>query len=183
MSDEKKKVAIRFFAEVNQQSVNTLITVIESKLRENFDNFKILISSPGGTVFHGISAYNFLKGIPAKIETYNFGSADSIATVIFCAGSKRFCVPNARFLIHGIGWSPSGRFEEKQLNEQIKGMAVDRENIAKIIAENCNKKQKEVEKIMFKGTTFNPEKAKNFGLVHEIKNELLLQGEEIIGIG
>lgn len=180
-----KQVAIRFLAEVNQQSVNTLISLIEAKIREGVKNFKILISSPGGTVFHGISAYNFLKGIPVEIETYNFGTIDSIATVIYCAGSKRFCVPNARFLIHGIGWNPPGgvRFEEKQLKEQLKSLEIDRENIAKILAENCEKTQAEIEKTMFEGTTLNPGQAKQFGLVHEISEVILLEGVEIIGIG
>lgn len=181
----EKQVAIRFLAEVNQQSINVLISLIEAKIREGVKNFKILISSPGGTVFHGISAFNFLKGIPVKIETYNFGTIDSIATVVYCAGSKRFCVPNARFLIHGIGWNPPAgvRFEEKQLKEQLKSLEIDRENVAKIIAENCKKTQAEIEKTMFEGTTLNPEQAKQFGLVHEISEIILPKGVEIIGIG
>ncbi len=181
----EKQIAIRFLAEVNQQSINTLISIVEAKMREGIKSFKILISSPGGTVFHGISAYNFLKGIPANIETYNFGTIDSIATVIYCAGSKRVCVPNARFLIHSVGWNTAGsvRFEEKQLKEQLKSLAIDRENIAKIIASICKKNQKEIEKLMFKGTTFNPEQAKKFGLVQEINEVLLPEGTEIIGIG
>jgi len=179
------QITIRFIAEVNQQSANALIGIIENKLREGVKKFKILISSPGGTVFHGISIYNFLKGIPAEIETHNFGTVDSIASVIFCAGSKRYSVSNARFLIHSVAWGTPGpaRFEEKQLKEQIKGLEIDRENIAKIIAENCKKKKNEVEKIMFEGTTFTPEQAKKFGLIDEIKDSLILEGENVIGIG
>jgi ATP-dependent protease ClpP protease subunit len=180
----EKEIVIRFMADVKKESIDALFHAIDIKLKEGIKKFKILISSPGGTVFHGISAYNFLKGIPAEIETYNFGTVDSIATVIYCAGSKRFCVPNARFLIHGVGWGTNGpaRFEEKQLKEQIKGLEIDRENIARIIAENCNKKPEEVEKMMYDGTTLNPEQAKEFGLVHDIKEIKLLENVEIIAI-
>jgi len=66
--------------------------VVQQKLKEGTGRFVILISSMGGNVFSGISAYNFLKGIPAEVWTHNFGSTDSIAVVLFCAGSKRFSV-------------------------------------------------------------------------------------------
>jgi len=180
-----KTVAIRLLAEINQQSVSVLVNSVETKLKEGVKIFRILLSSPGGTVFHGIAAYNFLKGVPAKIITHNFGTVDSIAAVIYCSGTERLSVPNARFLIHGIGWNPPPgiRFEEKQLKEQLKSLEIDRENIAKIIAGHCKKEVAEVEKLMFDGTTFNPIQAKEFGLVHEITEVLIPQGTEIIGIG
>jgi ATP-dependent protease ClpP protease subunit len=136
-------------------------------------------------VFHGVSAYNFLKGIPAEIETHNFGAVDSIASVIYCAGSKRSCVPNARFVIHGLAWgAPKDmQLQEKQLKEIVDGLEIDRENIAKIIANNCNKTQKEIEDAMYEGKTLSPEEAKKFGLVHEISEAVLTDGTEVIGIG
>jgi ATP-dependent protease ClpP protease subunit len=87
-------------------------------------------------------------------------------------------------LIHSINWSSSSpvRFEEKKLKELVASLKIDRENIAKIIAENCKKEQSVVEKKMFNGTTYNPEEAKEFGLVTEITNKLFEEGEQIIGI-
>lgn len=180
----EKLLVIRYMAVVNQQSINTLIGTVESKLKENVKKIRILISSPGGEVFWGISAYNFLKGCGIEIETYNFGSVDSIATVIYCAGVNRLCVPTARFLIHSVAWGGSGqfKFEEKQLKEHLKGLQIDRENIAKIIAQNCKKPQEEIEKAMLEGTTFNPEQAKEFGLIQEINERILPENYEIIGI-
>jgi ATP-dependent Clp protease protease subunit len=176
---------IRFLSEINQQSANLLISVVEDLIRKGHKDILLLISSPGGSVFHGVSLYNFLKRSPINLETCNFGSVDSIATVVYCAGSKRYCVPNARFLIHSISFNIQGNasFEEKKLNEIINGLKLDRENIAKIIAENCKKKTEEIEKIMFEGKTYNPEEAKSFGLVTDIKEKLFEEGEEIIGIG
>ena len=145
----------------------------------------ITLIGMGGSILGARSIYNFLKRAPINIETCNFGSVDSIASVVYCAGSKRYCVPNARFLIHSISFNIQGNasFEEKKLNEIIGGLKLDRENISKIIAENCQKTQKQIEKIMFAGKTYNPEEAKSFGLVNEIKDKLFAEGEEIIGIG
>lgn len=171
-------------APVDDISVSLLINTIQSKLNEGAERFILLISSPGGSVFHGISAYNFLKGIPAEVYTHVYGSADSIATVIYCAGSKRFCVPNARFMLHGIGFTPPPgiRLEEKQVEERRESLRIDRENIAKIIAENCKKSMKEIEEAMFKGTLLNSQQAKEYGLVHEIKSGLFKKGAEVINI-
>jgi ATP-dependent protease ClpP protease subunit len=35
-------------------------------------------------VFHGLTAYNYLKGIPATVTTHNIGSVDSIGVALYC---------------------------------------------------------------------------------------------------
>ena len=62
-----KSVAIRFMAQVDGNTVGALLGVVDQKLREGVKEFTLLISTPGGSVFHGLAAYNFLRGIPAKI--------------------------------------------------------------------------------------------------------------------
>jgi len=179
-----KQVVIKFFAPVIDVTINTLMNVIDQKLREGVTQFVLLISSPGGSVFHGLSAYNYLKGIPATIITHNFGSVDSIGVVLYCGGSKRFSVPEARFLIHGvsINFSQPISLEEKQLEEKLKGLKIDNENIAKVIAANTGKGVDEVMNAMLERTTLNPQQAQSWGLVHEIKSKLFDPGSEIISI-
>lgn len=99
---------IKFFAPVMQESINALMQVVDKKLSQGARKMGLLISTPGGDVFQGLSAYNYLKGIPLEITTHNFGSADSIGVVLFCAGSRRLCVPHARFLLHGVETRPGG---------------------------------------------------------------------------
>ena len=180
----QQSVYIRYFGPIDDERVKKLMATVEQKLKEGRERFVILISSPGGQVFQGISAYNFLKGIPAEVITYNFGSVDSIAVCLFCAGSKRFCVPHGRFLIHGIGFDvPAGaRFDEKSLGERITDLKNERETICRIIADNTGKKLEDVEQDMLKGITLTPEEAKGYGLVHEIKTELFEKQAEVITI-
>jgi ATP-dependent protease ClpP protease subunit len=171
-----KPVVIKFFAPVVDISINALMNTIDQRMKQGITNFTLLISSPGGSVFHGLSAYNYLKGLPATITTHNFGSVDSIGIVLYCGGSKRLSVPQARFLLHGVS------LEEKQLEERLKGLRIDMENIAKVIAENTGKSVKDVTDAMLERITLNPEEAKTWGLVHEIKSELFEAGSEIISI-
>jgi ATP-dependent Clp protease protease subunit len=179
-----KTVYIRFFAGINPKSVNVLMQQVEQKLKEGVERFVVVISSPGGQVSSGISAYNFLKGIPAEVATHNFGSIDSAAVVLYCAGGERFSVPHARFLIHGIGFNAAAneRFNEKLLEERIASLRIDRQNISRVIADNTGNEMKVVEEDMLKGITLSAEEAKDYGLVHEIKSELFEKGAEIISI-
>jgi ATP-dependent protease ClpP protease subunit len=179
-----KPVVIRFFAPVIDATVNALMSGIDQKMKQGAKEFIILISSPGGSVIHGLSAYNYLKGLPVSITTHNFGSVDSIGIVIYCAGSRRLSVPQARFLFHGVSAQFRGEqnLEEKLLEERLKGLRIDMENIAKVIAANTGKSVKNVTDAMLERTTLNPEEAQSWGLVHEIKSELFEEGSEVIAI-
>jgi len=178
-----KPTVIKFFAPVIDVTINTLMNAIDQKMKQGITQFIILVSSPGGSVFHGLSAYNYLKGLPVTITTHNFGSVDSIGVVLFCGGSKRLSVPQARFLLHGVSASfRNERLEEKQLEERLKGLRIDIENIAKVIAANTGKAVQDVTNAMLERTTLNPDEAKAWGLVHEIKSELFEADSEVISI-
>ena len=175
---------IKFFAGVDQASVNALMSAIEQKLGEGANEIVLLISSPGGTVFHGLSAYNFLKGVPARVVTHNFGSVDSMGVVLLCAGDRRLSVPHARFLLHGVqaNFPQGASLEEQQLEERLKGLKIDIENIAGVIAANTGRSEQEVTADMVNRTTLNPEQAMEYGLIHEIREQLLPPGAQLVSI-
>jgi len=88
--------------------------------------------------------------------------------------------------LHGIGFSVTAptRFDEHILDERIKGLRLDRETIASIIADSTGgkKKVKDVDKDILSNTVLNSQQAIDYGLVHEIKIELFPKGAEIISI-
>jgi len=165
-------------------TVNALMSAVDQKMKQGIKDFILLISSPGGSVIHGLSAYNYLKGLPASITTHNFGSVDSIGIVLYCAGSRRLSVPQARFLFHGVNVQFKGEqnLDEKLLEERLNGLRIDMENIAKVIATNTGKSAKDITDAMINRITLNPEEAQSWGLVHEIKSELFEAGSEVIAI-
>jgi len=177
-------VYIKFFTGVTENSVKALMNVIDQKLGEGVRKFTILVSSGGGNVYSGISAYNYLKGIPAEVNTHNFGTASSVALVLFCAGKKRYSVPHGVFLMHGVqtNFPKETSLEEKQLEERLLGLKLDVENIAGIIATESGKNEDEVMGDISERKTLNPEDAVKYGLVHEIKEELFEEGAELISI-
>jgi ATP-dependent Clp protease protease subunit len=176
---------VRFFAPVVPQTAAQLLQVIDGALHDRTERLHIMLSSPGGSVFHGLSLYNFLRGLPVEVNTYNFGSVDSIGVVMYCAGTHRFSVPHARFLMHGVRFNVPGNssFDEKQLEEQLKSVKIDQENIARVIADTAGKALHKVEEDMINRTTLNPSQAKDYGLVHEIKSSLFPMDARLAVIG
>lgn len=179
----KKQIIVKFFAPVVEQTVNSLMNVIDQLINQGEKDITLLISTPGGSVFHGLSMYNYLKGLPINLVTHNFGSVDSIGVVLYCAGKERYSSPQARFLLHGVAINfEKCRLEEPQLEESLKGLKIDMENIAKVIVENTGKTSKDVTRAMLQRTTLNPEEAKKWGLVHEIKSEMFPENSQVISI-
>jgi ATP-dependent protease ClpP protease subunit len=181
MSDNK--FYIKFFAPVIPETVGALMQIVDNKIKQGLTELGILLSTPGGNVFHGLSAYNYLRGVPIFVTTHNFGSADSVGVVLFCAGEKRYSVPQARFLLHGVSANFNKcSLEEKQLEERLKGLQIDMGNIAHVISDTVGKDKDAVVQDMHERTTLYPQEAVEYGLVHKIKAELFEPGSDVASI-
>jgi len=177
------EVYINFNLGINPDSTQAFFRIIQEQLSKGMKKLNLLISSPGGNVDPGIAIYNFLKGLPIEVVTHNYGSCDSIAALVFCAGKKRYTVANSRFLIHGIGLTVQNqRFNEINLRETLDSLKNQRETISKIIAKECNKKVEDVEKDMLKGIVLTPKEAIDYGLATDIKDDLIPLGVNFINV-
>jgi len=144
----------------------------------------ILFSSPGGSTQHGITLYNFIRSLPAKIIMHNIGIVDSIANVIFLAGEERYAVPHSSFLFHGVGFNIHGpaRLEEKELKEKVTIIERDQNLISGIIAERVGLPIEEVRKFFLEAQTKTPDEAKQMNFIHEVKEAQIPKGQKIISM-
>lgn len=177
-------IYIKFFGSIDEASAKSIMTAVEEKLKGGSKRFVLLLSSPGGNVFAGITLYNFLKGIPAEVVTHNIGATNSIAAAVFCAGDRRYSVPHGVFLVHGprANFPQGASVEADVLAERLSSLRVDTENIAGIIAANTNRTEEQVTQDMLDRVTLNPEQALDYGLVHEIREEIFPEGAELISL-
>ncbi|MGI0102125.1 MAG: ATP-dependent Clp protease proteolytic subunit [Nitrosotalea sp.] len=178
-----KSVVIRLNGPINNQTINSLMAVIDNKMKEGVRDFVLLLSSHGGDTAAGLTGYNYLKGLPVKITTCNIGTVSSIATVLYCAGDRRISVPHAKFLIHEPYWSfHESNLDEGEIDEISKRLSIYKENVAKVIAKSTGKETLEVLEAMHQRTTFTPDEALSWGLTHEINSELFEEHSEVISI-
>lgn len=98
---------VHFMTDVTVPSVTSLMDVCLKAIsnpNQATSEIRLYISSKGGDTVAGFTAYNFLKSLPIKVTTHNLSNVESIANVIFMAGSERFANPLSRFLLHPLHW-------------------------------------------------------------------------------
>src|SRR5438105_15215469 len=89
---------VSFSADVNPQTTEVLLGNVAHLIGQGFRKINLLLSTPGGSVAHGITIFNVLRGMPIELITHNVGNVDSIGTVVFLAGSKRYSCSQATFM-------------------------------------------------------------------------------------
>ena len=70
--NDKVTIYIKFSSYIDTNSVEKMTQLVLEQLSQGVERFVFLMSSPGGQVIAGISAYNFLMGIPAEVTTHNY---------------------------------------------------------------------------------------------------------------
>lgn len=104
-----------------------------------------------------------------------FGQVDSAAILIFLAGKHRKALRSCRFRLHeglyttGLGTAAIGAHAETMslLQELLK-------RTIEIIATRTDKKHEEIQETLREGRILTTEQAKDFGIVHEIIEEIPL---------
>ena len=126
------------------------------------------INSPGGTVSSGLAVYDTMQYISPKVSTFCIGQAASMGSLLLAAGAEghRFCVPNARIMIH----QPSGGFSGQASDIEIhaKEILALRARLNEIYAQHTKQPLKKIEGAMERDKFLAPEEAKSFGLIDEV---------------
>ena len=126
------------------------------------------INSPGGTVSSGLAVYDTMQYISPKVSTFCIGQAASMGSLLLAAGAEghRFCVPNARIMIH----QPSGGFSGQATDIEIhaKEILALRARLNEIYAQHTKQPLKKIEGVMERDKFLAPEEAKSFGLIDEV---------------
>lgn len=175
-----------FTGPVTMESAQNLLKVLNDSVKKNIARIHLLISSPGGDVNFGITLYNYIKSLPVEIYTYNIGIVDSIAIILYCSGSKRFCDKNARFLLHNekltIQTSQVFNLDESQLNEIHNILQSGKTLYSNILSKYISATPDEICKMMSKVTIFDKQAAENVGLVTNLDDLKLQAGINIENI-
>ena len=71
------RVYVVFTAEIVPQTVETLIQALSNLAQNRVPEVYLAFSTPGGSVMHGITLYNFLRGLPYRLIVHNLGTIRS----------------------------------------------------------------------------------------------------------
>lgn len=153
-------------SEVNDQVANVLtaqLLFLESEDPEK-DIF-LYINSPGGSVTAGMAIYDTMQYVKPDVSTLCLGQAASMGAFLLAAGAKgkRFCLPNARIMIH----QPWGGFQGQASDIEIHANEIIRlkRRLNEMLAQHCGRAVEEVEKDTDRDNFLGAEEAKVYGLV------------------
>jgi hypothetical protein len=102
-------VYVTFSAEINPNTTESLLAAFANLVNQGVREVHLLLSTPGGSVMHGLNMYNVLRALPIRLTTHNVGSVNSMGNVVFLAGEIRLACPHSTFMFHGVGFdAPAG---------------------------------------------------------------------------
>jgi ATP-dependent Clp protease, protease subunit len=173
---------ISFTAEINPNTVELLLATAANCVAQGHPELHLLLSTPGGSVMHGITAYNVLRGLPIPVITHNVGNVDSIGTVIYLAGERRYACPQTTFMLHGVAFGTQGpmQFFEKTLAERLASVQADQARIADIYRERAGITPEESERFFLGESTIGAPDALRRGLVHELRDVQIPAGSPVL---
>jgi ATP-dependent protease ClpP protease subunit len=166
---------------VNQTTTEGLLGLCGQIATQGVPEVYLMLSTPGGSVDHGITIYNTLRAMPFKLTTHNVGNVDSIGNAIFLAGEERFCNQNASFLFHGVAWNTpaASAFEERHLRDILVNVTRQQGRIGAIMASRTQIKTHELKKLFRRAETRDAQYAKANGIVHDIREAKVPAGAPV----
>jgi len=168
-----------FTAKVTDQNTSHLMNAVAAYLTQGMAELHLLLSTPGGSVMHGMTLYNYLSALPIKLFTYNIGNVDSIGAIVFLAGEERFACPHSTFMLHPVAIPMQQTYEEPDLKAIGQSLLADQARIASIYAERSGSQKQDALALFDQQKTYSAAEAKRFKFVHEVKPLVIANGARV----
>jgi ATP-dependent Clp protease, protease subunit len=165
------KLYLSFTAKVTDQTTTALMNTLAAAIQQGIKELTLLLSTPGGSVMHGMTLYNYLSALPVKLTTFNIGNVDSIGAIVFLAGEQRFACPHSTFMLHPVAFGlQSGlSYEQPDLTAIVQSLEADQARIAGIYAERSGLAKDNALGLFNQQKTYSAVEAQKFSFVHEVK--------------
>jgi ATP-dependent protease ClpP protease subunit len=169
---------VSFSAEINPQTTETLISALSALHNQGATVVNLMISTPGGSVMHGMNIYNVARALPFKLITWNVGNVDSIGNVIFLAGAERYAAPLATFMFHGVGFElpQAQRYDTAMLSERLEAIEADQKRIGSVIGNYSSLDEGNVVDLFKVACTKDATWARQVGIIDAIREPKIPAG-------
>jgi ATP-dependent Clp protease protease subunit len=154
---------------VEDYMANLIVAQLLFLESENPDkDIHLYINSPGGSVTAGLSIYDTMQFIKPDVSTMCIGQAASMGAFLLSGGAKgkRFCLPNARTMIH----QPSGgaQGQATDIDIQAREILIIRQRLNELMAEHTGQTLEDIERDTERDRFMNAHQSKEYGLVDEV---------------
>jgi len=154
---------------VEDHMANLIVAQLLFLESENPDkDIHLYINSPGGSVTAGLSIYDTMQFIKPDVSTMCIGQAASMGAFLLCGGAagKRYCLPNARTMIHQPSGGAQGQATDIEI--QAKEILIIRKKLNELMAEHTGQPLEVIEQDTERDRFMNAFESKEYGLVDEV---------------
>jgi ATP-dependent Clp protease protease subunit len=167
-----KERVIFMVGPVEDHMANLIVAQLLFLESENPDkDIHLYINSPGGAVTAGMAIYDTMKFIKPDVSTVCIGQAASMGAFLLAGGAqgKRFCLPNARVMIH----QPLGGFQGQASDFEIHARQIldIKDKLNRMLAENTGKDLEQVAKDTDRDYFMSAQEAVAYGLVDKVLSQ------------
>ncbi len=160
---------IMLSGEVNDQVASTIVAqLLFLEAQDPDKDIYFYINSPGGVITSGLSMFDTMNYIKPDVVTICIGQAASMGAFLLSSGTKgkRYALPNARIMIH----QPSGGAQGQSTDIQIQAQEIQRlkDTLNEIMAKNCDKTAKELERDTERDNFMSAKEALEYGLIDKV---------------
>ncbi len=124
--------SITHIGDINDSFVVSIMNII-GELNPLPDVIRINISSGGGSIRSGITAYNYLKQLPCLVHMHNMGEVSSAAILPFLAGRFRTADEISKFVFHPATFALNESISYPRLKELLSIFDGDLHAYARIV--------------------------------------------------
>lgn len=164
-----KERVIFLVGPVNDATANLVVAQMLFLESENPDkDIYFYINSPGGSVSAGLAIYDTMQFIKPDVSTLCIGQAASMGAFLLTAGAKgkRFCLANARVMIH----QPLGGFQGQASDIAIhaKEILYLKSRLNDMLAKHTGQDMATIERDTDRDNFMSAVDAVNYGLVDKV---------------
>jgi len=164
-----KERVIFLVGPVDDMTANVIVAQLLFLEADNPDkDISLYINSPGGSVTAGMAIYDTMQFIKPDVSTLCIGQAASMGALLLAAGEngKRFCLPNARVMIH----QPLGGFQGQASDIEIhaKEILFLKEKLNQILATHTGQTLKKIAADTDRDNFLSAEQSVEYGMVDQV---------------
>ncbi|OUS29155.1 ATP-dependent Clp endopeptidase, proteolytic subunit ClpP [Thalassotalea sp. 42_200_T64] len=164
-----KERVIFLCGQVEEHMANLIVAQLLFLESESPDkDIFLYINSPGGSVTAGMAIYDTMQFIKPNVSTVCMGQAASMGAFLLTAGAKgkRFCLPNARVMIH----QPLGGFQGQASDFEIHAREIlsIKEKLNRLMSEHTGQDLDKVTNDTDRDNFLSAQEAVEYGLVDDI---------------
>jgi ATP-dependent Clp protease, protease subunit len=161
-----KERVIFLVGPVEDNVANLIVAQLLFLESENPDkDIHLYVNSPGGAVTAGLAIYDTMQFIKPDVSTVCIGQAASMGALLLTGGAKgkRFCLPNARMMIH----QPLGGFQGQASDIDIHAQEIlrIRARLNEIMQHHTGQSLDRIEKDTDRDNFLGGDEAVEFGLI------------------